>query len=204
MSKFYEDLPKTKNENFQKIAVEHSSNNLNEPLASLSPSPNESLHEISGSFMDNFSHQRSNNVHTVIEHKVTQGLMELKSITSSNASNKEAIISLIVPKVMAQLESPSAHAEELQTIKTDLKECKLHLGEVNADLADIFLDLHYIYKKLEVKSKKNLTLSKKHRERLWKGAHKAETLQERSKHFLSNDPRELSAMFEAPKEQPNY
>ncbi|SPP89784.1 uncharacterized protein LOC117591313 isoform X2 [Drosophila guanche] len=203
MSKSNENLPKKKNENFQKIAVEHLSNNLNEPWASLSPSQNESLHEISSSFMDSFSHQGSNNVHTVIEHNVTQGLMELKSITSCNASNKEAIMSFIVPKVMAQLESPSALTEELQTIKTDLKTCKLYLGEVNKDLADIFLDLHYIYKKLEVKSKKNLTLSKKHRERLWKSAHEAETFQERSKHFLSNDPRELIAMFEAPKEQPN-
>ncbi|XP_022222640.2 uncharacterized protein LOC111074225 isoform X2 [Drosophila obscura] len=191
MSKINENLPKTMDDNLP--------TNSNEPRPSLSP--NEELNELSASFIDDCSQQGSN-ADPQMEKLVAQCLRELKSIRRFDATNKEAIMSFIMPKVMAQLQSPNALAEKLQTMRTELESCKLNMYEMNKDLADIFLDLHYIYKKLEVNDKRNVLLSKQDREKLRKCAQEAETLQERNKHFLSNDPRELSAMFKAPEEQP--
>ncbi|EDW29092.1 GL18600 [Drosophila persimilis] len=110
-------------------------------------------------------------------------------------------MSFIIPKVMSQLQSPNILAERLQAMRTELESCKLHMHDMSKDIGDVFMDLHTIFKTLESKDKKTI-LSKKDRDRLAKCAHEAETVQELSKHFLFNDPRELSAMFKAPKVEP--
>ncbi|XP_002132740.3 uncharacterized protein [Drosophila pseudoobscura] len=207
MSKFNQNLPIEINEklpenidkNLPKTIEETLPETLNEPKSIFGLTQIESLHEIT---TKSTTDKELKNLDPQIEKLVIQSLEELQSITQSDATNQDELrMSFIIPKVMSQLQSTNILAERLQAMRTELESCKLHMHDMSKDIGDVFMDLHTIFKTLESKDKKNI-LSKKDRDRLAKCAHKAETLQELSKHFLINDPRELSAMFKAPKVEP--
>ncbi|KAH8255574.1 hypothetical protein KR038_006520 [Drosophila bunnanda] len=156
----------------------------------------ESLQYISG-----ISPDGENPTNVQLQQIVTNALSQIQSITSCNDLNVNDIVDLIMPMVKNELHLDLI--KDITQMKDSLNTYMQQMQVVDQDIADIYLDLHNIYKKLERFDNGSRRLSMENRERLSRRVQESEELQKRSRHYLTNDAKELSAMLVKPPEEPN-
>lgn len=69
---------------------------------------------------------------------------------------------------------------------------------MDQDIAEIFLDLHTIYNRIEKLDKSGSKLCSAKKAILLRHVKKSEDLLNQSRHYLTNDPKELSAHLVGP------
>ncbi|KAH8393531.1 hypothetical protein KR200_004124 [Drosophila serrata] len=156
----------------------------------------ESLHYISGSSLE-----VENPSNLQLQEIVNNALDQIQSISDCNKLNVNDIVDLIMPKVKCELHLNLI--KDITNMKDSLNTYMQQMQVVDQDIADIYLDLHNIYKKLERFDNGNRKLSDENREKLSKRVQESEELQKRSRHYLTNDAKELSAMLVKPPQEPN-
>ncbi|KAH8298056.1 hypothetical protein KR018_005305, partial [Drosophila ironensis] len=179
------------------------STNFPTKMSSSPPSKFESLAEISSSSLEAETYDRLSRK-MEIEQIVRMTLEKITAISKYGHINVNNLMELVMPRVKEQLQSFETLHMMAQEAKSDMVCYEKNSEIVDQDLADIFLDLHNIYKKLErfVDPKVNAKLSVSTKELLVKRVRESEMFIKRSRHYLSNDPKELNAMLNAPPEQP--
>ncbi|KAH8306717.1 hypothetical protein KR044_007688, partial [Drosophila immigrans] len=123
-----------------------------------------------------------------VECIVLRNLDELKYKGYFKDADESKLMSLIVPKVLTELQVYEQLNEETQSIRQTMKSYIQHSKVVSEDIAEIFLDLHNIYSKLEKFDKVDRQEKKlKHDRKFMKRIEEAENYLESKKHYISND-----------------
>ncbi|KAH8353119.1 hypothetical protein KR084_009041, partial [Drosophila pseudotakahashii] len=152
----------------------------NSPLVPTELKKVESLLDISGSSLDG----------------------QIQSVPHNADLNVNTILDVALPKLRSQLMGYEVVHKEVQKINESLDAYSLQVQSVDQDVAEIFLDLHNIYKRLEKLDGSGKKLSSAKKTKLLKHVKESEDLLSRSRHFLTNDPKEMSAMLNGPPQEP--
>ncbi|KAH8325046.1 hypothetical protein KR074_004132, partial [Drosophila pseudoananassae] len=137
-----------------------------------------------------------------IEEIVKKTLEKIQSISKHGCADVDSLMDVIMPTVEHQLKSFDRLQQDITSIRSDLESYMKHIDTVDNDIADIFLDLHNIYRKIE-RFDASTKLCPAKKEVLNKRVKESEDLLRRSRHYLSNDPKQLSSeLNEPPKEPP--
>ncbi|KAH8395441.1 hypothetical protein KR215_005088, partial [Drosophila sulfurigaster] len=122
-----------------------------------------------------------------VERIVQKTLKEFKNKGYFNDIDENKLMSLIVSKVLIELQVNDQLYDEMQGIKQTLDSYIQHSRAVSDDIAEIFLDLHNIYSKLEKFSNIDKREKLFKSEKLTRRIQEAEDYLESKKHFISND-----------------
>ncbi|XP_017007114.2 uncharacterized protein [Drosophila takahashii] len=147
----------------------------------------ESLLDISGSSLD--------------ANSLSCTLGKTQSVPQNGDHSVKSIADMALPKLRSELGYDVVH-KEVQKIKESLDAYSQQMQSVDQDVAEIFLDLHNIYKRLEKLDGSGRKLSSAKKAKLLKHVKESEDLLSRSRHFLTNDPKEMSAMLVGPPKEP--
>lgn len=156
---------------------------LNSSEYATTPNQLESLLEISSSSVNNSVLPNQEEVKRIV-------LKTLEQLQSKfQLGDVNTLMSLIVPKVLLDLQSHTNLKEEVQAIKESLNSHIQHSKVISEDIAEIFLDLHNIYSKLEKidKHEKKMTNDKKFMKRI----SEANDFLKSTKHYINNDDCQL-------------
>ncbi|KAM8715601.1 hypothetical protein ACLKA7_002621 [Drosophila subpalustris] len=153
-----------------------------------SPNQLESLLEISSSSVHNDDSANLLQNQEKVKRIVLKTLEQLQS--KFQLGDVETLTSLIVPKVLLDLQFYENLHEEVQTIKQSLNSYIQNSKVVSEDIAEIFLDLHNIYSKLEKinKQEQKMTNDKKFMKRI----SEANKFLKATKHYINNDECQLA------------
>ncbi|KAH8281829.1 hypothetical protein KR054_003160 [Drosophila jambulina] len=158
----------------------------------------ESLQNISSILL-----KEENPTNLQLEQIVNNILDHIKPCLCCGDLNVDDITDLIMPKVKSELYSNDTLINDITNMKDSLNTYMQQMQMVDQDIADIYLDLHNIYRKLEKSDDGSRRLSSENREKLSRRVQESEELQKRSRHYLTNDAKELSAMLVKPPQEPN-
>ncbi|XP_002035857.2 uncharacterized protein LOC6611310 [Drosophila sechellia] len=106
-----------------------------------------------------------------------------------------SIVNAILPKIKNKYD---AIEMKVDSIQKSLDTYSQQAEAMDRDIAEIFLDLHTIYNKLEKLDKSGSKLCSTKKAMLLRHVKKSEDLLNRSRHYLTNDPKELSAHLVGP------
>lgn len=136
-----------------------------------------------------------------IEQIVKKTLEKIELISKCGGADVDTLVDVIMPKVKQHLKSYDMLHEDVTSIRSNVEAYMQHIETVDHDIADIFLDLHNIYRKLErFDDCGKLCPTKK--EVLKKRVKESEDLLTRSRHYLTNDPKELISELNDPPMEP--
>ncbi|XP_017116541.1 uncharacterized protein LOC108138704 isoform X2 [Drosophila elegans] len=161
---------------------------------------NESFCEISSSSLD------AGNESGILEleQMVAKILEKIKAISHQGDLNVNDLMDVIMPKIRNEMFDLEKVYKEVRNIQESLDRYLQQAQTVDQDIADMFLDLHNIYGKLEKLDDSGRKLSSQKRAKLLRHAKEAEEMQNRSRHYLTNDPKEMSAeLVGPPREAPS-
>ncbi|KAH8240805.1 hypothetical protein KR026_005750 [Drosophila bipectinata] len=136
-----------------------------------------------------------------IEQIVKKTLEKIQSISKYGCANVDTLMDLILPAVGHKLMSFERLQQDITSIRSNLESYMKHIDTVDKDIADIYLDLHTIYRKIE-RIDDSTKLCPAKREALNKRVKESEDLLRRSRHYLSNDPKQLSSELNEPPMEP--
>jgi len=160
----------------------------------------DSLLDISSSSLDASSPSTCSELKQI----VTKALEEIQAVPHCGNLNVNEILEAALPKIRSELLGCDTVYKEVQNIKKLLESYVQQVQAVDQDIAEIFLDLHNIYRRLEKIDVSGRKLSSPKKAKLLKHVKESEELLNRSRHYLSNDPKEMSAMLVGPpKESPS-
>ncbi|XP_026834901.1 uncharacterized protein LOC6543283 [Drosophila erecta] len=109
-----------------------------------------------------------------------------------------SIVDAILTKIENKLMGYDAIKMEFQNMRESLDTYSQQMEALDRDIAEIFLDLHNIYKKLERLDKNGRKLCSTKKAVLLRHVKESEDLLDRSRHYLTNDPKEMSAQLVGP------
>ncbi|XP_052853666.1 uncharacterized protein LOC128263049 [Drosophila gunungcola] len=133
-----------------------------------------------------------------LEQIVAKILEQIKAIPNQGDLNVNDLMDVIMPKIRNEVFDIDKVYKEVRNIQESLDRYLQQARTVDQDIADMFLDLHSIYGKLEKLDDSGRKLSSQKRAKLLRLAKEAEGMQNRSRHYLSNDPKEMSARLVGP------
>lgn len=129
-----------------------------------------------------------------IERIVQKTLKQMQSTRLSE--NIDTLMSLIVPRVIADLRSIDQLHEEVQSIRQSLNSYMHHSKSVDEDVAEIFLDLHNIYKKIENIAK--VEPKKEDDKKFHKRLQEAQNFLKSNQHFILNSQCQIGTTVPIP------
>ncbi|KAH8249055.1 hypothetical protein KR032_005495 [Drosophila birchii] len=157
----------------------------------------ESLQTISS-----ISLEAENPEYVQLEKIVKNTLDKIISISRCDDLKVDDVMDLIMAKVKCELCLNGKLFKDITDMKDSLNTYMQQMQVVDQDIADIYLDLHNIYRKLERSEGGSRMLSSATKERLSKRVQESEDLKKKSRHYLTNDAKELSAMLVEPPQEP--
>lgn len=121
----------------------------------------------------------------------------LKQMQSTHLTeNIDTLMSLIVPRVIADLRSIDDLHEEVQSIRQSLNSYMQHSKSVDEDVAEIFLDLHNIYKKIE--NIGNVEPKREDDQKFHKRLEEAQNFLKSNQHFIQNSQCQIGTTVPMP------
>lgn len=121
----------------------------------------------------------------------------LKQMQSTHLTeNIDTLMSLIVPRVIADLRSIDDLHEEVQSIRQSLNSYMQHSKSVDEDVAEIFLDLHNIYKKIE--NIGNVEPKREDDQKFHKRLEEAQNFLKSNQHFIQNSQCQIGTTVPVP------
>uniref|UniRef100_A0A6P4FMV3 Uncharacterized protein LOC108053666 n=1 Tax=Drosophila rhopaloa TaxID=1041015 RepID=A0A6P4FMV3_DRORH len=137
-----------------------------------------------------------------LERIVAKTLGQLQAIPHFGDLYVNDLVDVIMPKIRSEVMGFDRAYNEVQNIRESLDTNLQQVQVVDQDIADIFLDLHNVYRKLEKLDESGSKLSSAEKGKLSRHVKAAEEFQNRSRHYLSNDPKEMSAKLVGPPKEP--
>ncbi|XP_017067982.1 uncharacterized protein LOC108105770 [Drosophila eugracilis] len=137
-----------------------------------------------------------------LEKLITITLEQIESISHEDDLTDKNILNVLENFNRKELLNFDTVYNEVQSIKKLQDNNNKQMQAVDQDIADIFMDLHNIYMRLEKLDKSGRKLSSPKKSQLLKHVKESENLLSRSRHYLSNDPREMNAMLVGPPKEP--
>ncbi|EDW89034.2 uncharacterized protein LOC6528269 [Drosophila yakuba] len=141
---------------------------------------------------------RSNSSTLELEVIVEESLKQIGTPPNYDELTLNSIVDAIMPKIKNKLMGYDAIEMELQNIQKSLDTYSQQMKAVDGDIAEIFLDLHNIYKRLEGLNKSGRKLCSTKKAILLRHVKESEDLLSRSRRYLTNDPKEMSAHLVGP------
>ncbi|XP_043662675.1 uncharacterized protein LOC122626467 isoform X1 [Drosophila teissieri] len=129
---------------------------------------------------------------------VEESLKHIGTPPNYDEQTLNSIVDAIMPKIKNKLVGYDAIEMEVQNIRKSLDTYSQQMEAVDGDIAEIFLDLHNIYRRLERLDKSGRKLCSTKKAILLSHVKESEDLLSRSRHFLTNDPKEMSARLVGP------
>ncbi|XP_016956560.1 uncharacterized protein LOC108029024 [Drosophila biarmipes] len=180
--------------------TETNEKSANSSLANTVLSEVDSILAISSSSLEAISQTTSSELRQI----VARTLEEIQADPQYADLNVNEILEVALPKIKSELLSCDTVYKEVQHIKKLLESYVQQVQAVDHDIAEIFLDLHNIYRRLEKLDGSGRKLSSPKKAKLLKHVKESEDLLSRSRHYLTNDPKEMSAsLVGPPKETPS-
>ncbi|KAH8307842.1 hypothetical protein KR059_000660, partial [Drosophila kikkawai] len=156
----------------------------------------ESLHYISSNSLE-----AENPKILQLDQIVNSTLEKIQSVIRCSDLNVDDLIDLIMPRVKCELYLNDKLIKDMTYMKDSIATSMQQMQAVDQDIADIYLDLHNIYRKLERSDNGSQRLNSENRAKLSRRVQESEDLQKRSRHYLTNDAKELSAMLVKPPQE---
>lgn len=151
----------------------------------------ESLIDISSSSLEAQPNLSTSELETIVRNAVKQ----IPTPPNYVDVTVNSIANAILPKILNKYDTIEMKVENIQK---SLDTYSRQAEAVDQDIAEIFLDLHTIYNRIEKLDKSGSKLCSAKKAILLRHVKKSEDLLNQSRHYLTNDPKELSAHLVGP------